>query len=143
MNGVPTGRSSYKILVAEDSAPDVGLVRMALAEQNVDCDLVVIADGARVISYIETIDSDPQHPPLDLVLLDMHLPKHGGDDILTSLRATERYAQTPVIVMTASDSPEDHANAERHAALHYFRKPLNLAEFMQLGVIVKEILESR
>jgi len=132
--------SAFKILVAEDSAPDVGLVRMALAEQNVDCDLEVIGDGAKVLSYFDKIDRDPAHPPLDLVLLDMHLPKHDGEDILRKLRSTERYSQTPVIVMTASDSPVDYANAERHAAMHYFRKPLNFAEFMELGVIVKNIL---
>jgi DNA-binding response OmpR family regulator len=80
---------------------------------------------------------------MDLLLLDMHLPKRGGEDILKCLRSTERYAQTPVIVMTASDAPSDHHMAEEHAALHYFRKPANLAEFMELGVIARGVLSGQ
>jgi CheY-like chemotaxis protein len=70
----------------------------------------------------------------------MHLPKHDGEDILRCLRSTERSARTPVVVMTSSDAPADHERAERHAALHYFRKPSDLEEFMSLGDIVRETL---
>ena len=47
-------------------------------------------------------------PGPDLLLLDMHLPKYNGEEILKCLRSTERYAQIPVVVMTSSDAPADH-----------------------------------
>ena len=67
----------------------------------------------------------------------MHLPKHDGEDILKTLRSMERCARTPVIVMTIVGFAFDRRRRERHAALHYFRKPSSLSEFMRLGGIVK------
>src|SRR5262245_15437082 len=111
----------FQILVAEDNAADVTLVREALIEHHLDCAMHVVRDGAQVIEFLETLDkkANPQH--LDLVLLDMHLPGRDGEDILKTLRATEHFAQTPVIIMTASVHPRDIAAAEKHAALHYFQ----------------------
>jgi CheY-like chemotaxis protein len=128
----------YQILLAEDSDADIGLVRIALRAQSLQHVLLVATDGEKAISLIE--QADREGPGLDLLLLDMHLPKYNGEEILKRLRATERSAQTPVVVMTSSDTRQDHDLAEKHAAPVYFRKPSRLDEFMQLGVIVRDIL---
>ncbi|HLG98635.1 MAG TPA: response regulator [Bryobacteraceae bacterium] len=130
----------YHILLAEDSPADVGIVRLALRDQNLDHVLYVARDGEEAIAFIENADSDAKAPGPDLLLLDMHLPRYNGEQILERLRSTERYAQTPVVVMTSSLAPEDQARAQKHAALFYFRKPSRLDEFVQLGVIVRDIL---
>ena len=57
------------------------------------------------------------------------------------LRASERCGQTAVVILTSSDSPHDVQNATRYAALHYFRKPSSLDQFLALGDIVKGIIE--
>jgi CheY-like chemotaxis protein len=130
----------YHILLAEDSAADVTIVRLALRDQNLDHVLHVARDGEEAISFIEKADSDSRAPGPDLLLLDMHLPRYNGEQILQRLRSTERYAQTPVVVMSSSAAPEDQDSAQKHAALFYFRKPSRLEEFIQLGVIVRDIL---
>ena len=133
----------YHILLAEDSAADVGIVRIALRDENLDHVLYVARDGEEAIAFIEKADNDAKVPGPDLLLLDMHLPKYDGEAVLKRLRSTERYAQIPVVVMTSSDAPQDHDRAQRHAALFYFRKPSRLEEFIQLGVIVREILTGK
>jgi CheY-like chemotaxis protein len=138
-----TGTSHLQILLAEDNAADIMLVREALKEQHLDCTLHVISDGAEAIAFLERLDRDPKAHGLDLLLLDMHLPKCDGEDILKRLRSTELNAQTPVIVMTASASPRDRVTAEKHAAMHYFNKPSDLSEFMKLGLLVREILTNK
>ena len=134
-----TGRRPYQILVAEDCEADIYLIRIALDGQELDYELRVADDGARAIHLIDAIDRNSETPALDLMLLDMHLPRHDGHDVLRYLRSTERCAQTPVIVMTASDAEQDREAAQRHAAFH-FRKSSELAEFMQLGVLASDIL---
>ena len=129
-----------EIILAEDNAADVVLVREALKEHHVDCVLHVIRDGAEAITFIENLDADPKAPPLDLLLLDMHLPKREGQDVLRRLRTSRRYAQTPVLIMTSLESTLIADNVLRHAALSYFRKPSTLDEFMQLGAIVQRLL---
>ena len=131
----------FHILLAEDSAADVGIVRIALRDQGLDHVLHVARDGEEAINFIEKADNDGKVPGPDLLLLDMHLPKYNGEQVLQCLRSTERYAQIPVVVMTSSDAPADHERAQKHAALFYFRKPSRLEEFIQLGVIVRDILQ--
>jgi CheY-like chemotaxis protein len=133
--------SSRYILLAEDNPADVLLVREALEDRAVNCDLHVISDGDQVVKFFERIDSDRALHCPHLVLLDLHLPKRDGGEILKSIRASERCGQTPVVILTASESPRDEANATRHAALHYFRKPASLEQFMQLGDVVNDIIE--
>jgi CheY-like chemotaxis protein len=137
---MPTEARPFQILLAEDSAADVSLVRIALLDNGLNHVLHVARDGAEAIAFIEKADSDRTAPGPDLLLLDMHLPKYNGEEILKRLRSTELYAETPVVVMTSSDAPQDRERAQRHAARCYFHKPSRLDEFMRLGVIVRDIL---
>ena len=138
-----TETRAYQILLAEDSAADVSIVRMALRVQGLDHILHVARDGEEAINFIQKADKDRKAPGPDLLLLDMHLPKYNGEEILKCLRSTERYAQIPVVVMTSSDAPADHDRAQKHAAMFYFRKPSRLDEFIQLGIIVRDILTGK
>jgi CheY-like chemotaxis protein len=136
-----TDSPGFQIVLAEDNPADVTVVRMALREAGVDCALSVLRDGEEALAFLDAIDANPKKMPvIDLLLLDLHLPKRDGKDILKRLRSTENYAQTPVIVTTASGAPQDHDQAEKHAALYYFQKPSTFAEFMQLGHIVRDFL---
>jgi CheY-like chemotaxis protein len=138
----PNDFSDY-ILLAEDNPADVQLVREALEDRAVSCRLHVVADGDQAIKFIERVDRDSRLGPPKLLLLDLHLPRHDGEAILRHLRASERSGQTPVVILTSSDSPRDREKAAANAALHYFRKPSTLEQFLQLGDIVTNILDPK
>jgi CheY-like chemotaxis protein len=129
------------IVLAEDNPADVHLVRVALRQHAVDCQLRVITDGEEVLSFIRDLDLDLNVPCPDLLLLDIYLPKRDGNEVLKHLRSSERCSKTPVVIFTSSDAPADHKSAQDHAAIHYFRKPMSLDQFMHLGQIVKEALK--
>ncbi len=130
----------YHVLVAEDNPADVGLVREAFATHHVACALHVVSDGAQAIAFINRLDASPGAAQLDLVLLDMYLPKHDGEEILGCLRSTQKYARVPVILMTGADYAVVERKAGKPAGLSYFRKPSSLDEFLQLGLLVRRIL---
>ena len=132
--------STCKIILAEDNPADVGLVRYALREHGVDCELRVISDGEEVVTLIDGLDLDSRLPCPDLLLLDLHLPKRDGNEILRHLRASERCGRTPVVILTSSDTSWDRQRADTHAAIHYFQKSSSLEEFMRLGKIVREVI---
>ena len=133
----------FEILLAEDSPGDAELVREALKQHYVHCSLHIVSDGARAIEFINNIDVDPKAPPLDLLLLDLCLPIRDGDDVLTRLRSSERHAHTPVIVMTGLSSSAVRERTTRHHAVLYFEKPSTLEEFLQLGSMIRQVLEPR
>jgi len=132
---------SCYILLAEDNPADVQLVREALQDRSVACDLHVVRDGEQAVAFLDQLDANSKLDCPSLLLLDLHLPKRDGAAIMRRLRASARCGQTAVVVLTSSDSPHDMENAERHAALHYFRKPSSLEQFLTLGDIIKGIID--
>ena len=134
-------RRPFEILLAEDNAADAELVREALKEYHLNCSLRVISDGAQAIEFIDRMDKDPNAPPLDLLLLDIHLPKCEGGEVLKRLRSTERYSGTPAIIITGLSSRCVQEAAMRDNVIMCFEKPSTLEEFMQLGSIVRQVLE--
>jgi CheY-like chemotaxis protein len=134
-------RQPFEILIAEDNPADVALVREALKTNNIDCVLHVLTDGEKALARIDSLDSDPKMPQVDLLILDMHLPKHDGEAVLQRLRSTRHYARTPVIVMTSLSSPAFEQKAGKDAAMLCFPKPSTVDELLELGLVVRNVLD--
>ena len=52
--------TKLKLLLVEDNPADVFLVREALREESLDCDLEVVDDGEQAIQFFERVDSGGQ-----------------------------------------------------------------------------------
>lgn len=130
----------FQIVVAEDNPADVALVREALASHRVPCVLHVMRDGEQALKHIEQLDQNPAESNLDLVLLDMHLPRYDGEAVLARLRRSQYFAQTPVIVMTSVIAGVLQKWTSTEAPLIYFEKPSSLDEYLQLGQLVLDLL---
>jgi len=130
-----------QIVLAEDNPADVGLVTEALREHQIPHELRVISDGEEALAFIDLLNQDSKLPCPDVLLLDLHLPKHDGGEILKHLQASERCGRTPVVVLTSSDAVWDRQVGDPDRGVRYFRKPASLGQFMQLGRIVKEVID--
>jgi chemotaxis family two-component system response regulator Rcp1 len=122
---------NMRILLAEDNPADVYLIEEALRENGVAFDMVVAEDGEQAMTLL----ADPERK-LDVVLLDLNMPKRGGSEVLQQLQGSH----LPVIVLTSSDSPADKMQAMRLGATHYIRKPTGLDDFLAIGATIKEIV---
>jgi CheY-like chemotaxis protein len=128
-----------EVLLADDNPSDVYLIREALREHAVDCDLRVAGDGRDAMDIISGENADVNLDSLSLIILDLNLPRHDGIEILQRLRESPDL-NIPVVVLTSSDSPRDRLMATQLGAARYLRKPSNLNEFLELGAIFKELL---
>jgi len=131
------------ILLAEDSEADVYLARLALRDYGLNQNIHVISDGEEALLFIDRLENEPGFPSLALMLLDLHLPKRDGLEVLARLRAGSRGRQIPVIVLTSSESPEIRATAEAYERVHFFKKASSVLEFMRLGAISRDIMSQR
>lgn len=131
---------TFEVILAEDNPADAELVRRALRQHEVNCVLHVIRDGADAIQKIQDLDTDPKAPTIDVLILDMHLPRCDGEEILTSLRSTAYASKTPVIVLAGADLKMIREQREGFPALIFFEKPSELDEFMKLGALVRSVL---
>jgi CheY-like chemotaxis protein len=131
--------SKYTIVLAEDSPADIFLVRRALAHGGLDYQLHVVEDAGSTASLLSRMGRDFPFP--DILLIDLNLPKTDGTDLIKMFREHPDCSRTPVIVVTSSDSPKDRSRTAEIGIRGYFRKPSDLAEFMLLGTLVRDILE--
>jgi DNA-binding response OmpR family regulator len=128
------------VLLVEDNPADANLVEEALAEENLECDLSIMRNGAQAIEFIERLDSGSSHAFPDLVLLDLNLPKVSGEAVLERVRSSPKFGTAKVFIISSSDAPTDRERVMRLGATDYFRKPSNLVEFMELGPRVRAML---
>lgn len=128
-----------QILLAEDNEADVYLVRQALSEHSVDHQLYVVNDGYEALKFVSTLGISNPVARLDLLLLDLNLPKVDGADVLREFRRNPHCANTPVVIVSSSRTERDHARMHGLAISHYFQKPADLDEFMRLGAVVLQV----
>ena len=139
----PVRPKPLRIFLAEDNPGDVMLIREALREHQIEHELLHVSDGSAAKAYLESLGNLPAEERPDLLLFDLNLPKCDGDQLLALFRADRRFADTPVIIVTSSNAPRDRERAVELGASRYFRKPSDLNEYLQLGVIVRDVIESR
>ncbi len=130
-----------RILLIEDNPADVFLIKEALTTHGIIFHLEWLSDGEQAAMHIERFKagSNPPH----VILLDLNLPKMGGKEVLGRIRRHPQLFQTPVAILTSSDSPDDRAETARLGASTYIRKPPTLDAFMAVGGQIRQLLERK
>ena len=127
-------------MLAEDNLPDAILVREAIKMENLPLEVHIAPDGERAIELLVNAETDPDAPCPDVLLLDINLPRIDGFEVLRRVRASGKFKDVPVIVITSSDSPADRSEAARLGA-RYFQKPVTYDEFVMIGPLLRQFLE--
>jgi CheY-like chemotaxis protein len=128
----------FRILLAEDNPGDVLLFQETMKGRNLPCEIVVAEDGHKAIALLTAANAASARP--DLIVLDVNLPKHNGDDVLRAIRDQDSLAHIPVIMLTSSASPADKAAATKLGANLYIQKSSDLEELLEVGKVVEGIL---
>jgi len=107
-----------RILVVEDEADLAGALKKALEEEGMACD--VAPDGT-------TGQFNAENWEYDAIILDLMLPGVSGWDLLKRLRKRKA---TPVLILTARDTPPDKVRGLDSGADDYLTKPFQLDELL-------------
>jgi CheY-like chemotaxis protein len=130
-----------KVLIVEDNPGDVVLVREALKQAKVLFELTVQDDGEAMLQLIEALEQRGGPFP-DIVLLDLNLPRIGGMQLLERMRGSAPWKGVPVVIASSAGSLNDRRAAAALGVSGYFRKPADLEEFMEIGHIVRRIVDA-
>jgi CheY-like chemotaxis protein len=133
----------YLIVIIEDNPADVFLIQDALTVNDISAKVLVVRDGEEAIRLVSWVDSDDSAPLPELFLLDLNIPTKNGEEVLAHIRNSRRSRDTPVVIITSSDSPKDRAKTSALGADWYFRKPSDYDAFIKVGEDVKEVLNGR
>jgi len=114
-----------KILVVDDSTPIRSFLRQMLLEM--EHQVIEAKDGKEALERLKT------DPDVGLVLLDWNMPEMDGMDVLNVLRAKEKPAGRPRVVIVSTECDlEKIVQAMKQGADEYIMKPFT-----------KEILEEK
>lgn len=77
-------------------------------------------------------------PRVDMVVLDLVLPRHGGLEVISWARGKERHRELPIMVLTAEDSGDIKATCLQMGASDYLVKPFDPVELAaRIGLLMK------
>ena len=107
------------ILLVEDEIRVASFLKRGLKEENYTVD--VASDGEQALFIAQTNE-------LDLIVLDLLIPKKNGLEVLKALRANR--ISTPVLILTAKDEPKDKVLGLDAGADDYLTKPFEFEEFL-------------
>lgn len=129
------------ILIVEDNPADAFLTRMALERRGRGFRITVVDDGGPAIAFLNRDPPYRDAPGVELVVLDLNLPRVDGISVLRWIRANSETHSLPVFVL--SSSPADALGAAAEAATRYLEKPGTLDEYMKIGEILSDYLDGR
>jgi two-component system response regulator len=118
----------------------VDLLRLALKTAGIDCELTVLDDGGEAMALVRRQGKYADLAPPDLAILDLNVPKNDGIEIIQSMRASDLYRDTQVVVLSSSSSPRDYAKLEKFHIARYITKPPDLDEFLDIGTQIKQLV---
>src|SRR5438105_14985869 len=112
-----------KVLVVDDSKLLHRMFEMMLRQYP----LVHAYDGR------EALDRLPEHTDVDLILLDINMPRMNGLEFLAAVKSDAELARIPVVIITTEGTEDDTQRGMKAGAAAYVKKPFRNEEL--LGVI--------
>jgi two-component system, response regulator len=126
-------RREVNVLLVEDNPDHAELSLRALEDGNLLNKIFWVKDGEEALDFLyrRGRHADATRTPRpELVLLDIHLPKVDGHEVLRRIKADEGLRSIPVVMMTTSEREDEICQSYRAGANSFVSKPVRFADFV-------------
>jgi CheY-like chemotaxis protein len=114
------------ILVVDDQRADQLLAEYAISDYNANAQIYKAFDGEEALEVLS------QQPEIELILLDINMPRMNGHDFLKQY-ATRWQHSSVVVMLTSSDQKADREKCEQYEqVIAYLSKPLEAVDIKNL-----------
>lgn len=117
------------VLLVEDSEADVELTELSIQQTGRAVDLRVVSDGEQCMAFLRKEGQFRDAPTPQLVLLDLHMPRMNGLEVLAAVHDDASLRHVPIVVLTTSDNRADVKAAYVGCCSGYVVKPMGFSEF--------------
>ena len=126
--------NSVDILLIDDNNDDAELVMRELKKFNMANNLLHLKDGEEALAFLfgtgNFKDRDNKKSP-KLILMDIHMPKLNGIEVLEKIKADPMTRSIPVVMLTSSKEDPDIKKCYQLGANSYIVKPVNFTRFTE------------
>ncbi len=119
-----------EVLLVEDDPGDELMTREAFETNMIGNTLHVAHDGEEALDFLYRRGSHADAPRVDLILLDLNLPKYDGRQVLEQIKSDPDLTHVPVVILTTSSSEEDILRSYKLHANAYVTKPVDVNQFI-------------
>ena len=126
------------ILLVEDDPGDVELTKEGLQEAKMLVNLHVVDDGEKALKFLRKEAPYGEAVRPDIILLDLNMPRKGGQETLAEIKGDPILRAIPVVVLTTSEAESDIAQCYDLGANCYITKPISFAAFTKVVSMIEE-----
>ncbi len=126
---------SVPILLAEDDANDIFLMRRAFDTAGIPNPLYMVNNGQEAVDYLAgtgTYAHRAKFPLPRLLLMDLKMPLLDGFDVLKWIRSEKQFDLLPVVVLTSSRLQRDVDRSREFGVFDYRVKPHAFEDLVRL-----------
>ena len=121
------------VLLVEDNSHEAELTMMELKKHRFTNNIFHVKDGEEALEFIFGVEKFEEtrnilHPP-KLILLDIHMPKVNGIEVLEAIKTDDRTRSIPVVMLTSSREDPDIRRCYALGVNSYIVKPVNFNGF--------------
>ena len=110
-----------RILLVDDNGTNLKLLTKLVGKLE-SCEALAFASPDAVLSALPELD-------FDIAIIDYQMPVYNGVELFTEIVRFEKYAQVPVIFVTADKDMTTRMAALNAGAIDFLTKPINPVEF--------------
>lgn len=119
------------ILHVEDNLADIVLFREALRSLSLSVELSVATNGEDALRMLHRESPAASGSPVELILLDLNLPRKSGFEVLAALQHDPERQFIPVVVFSSTAHPNEVNRCYELGANAYMVKPLTLEAYVR------------
>jgi two-component system response regulator len=127
--------TAVDVLLVDDNLDDAELTIWELKRHHMSNNLVHVRDGEEALELLfatgKYANERDNHSLPKIILLDLHMPKVNGMEVLKNIKSDERTREIPVVILTSSNQHPDIRTCFDLGANSYIVKPLNFERFSE------------
>ncbi len=126
------------VLIVDDSESDIILLKGLFASKDPELIVRTAMNEQEFTRMIQHRGSRALIPNVDIVVLDLNMPKDDGVAVLKKLKSDPDLRTIPVIVFSGSESQDDVKRAYELGANSYLVKPVSYDELSKVVGLIDD-----
>lgn len=123
--------------MADDDADDRYFIHQALQEADPSVTIIEAEDGQCLLNLLQNGTHELASQPINLILLDMNMPRCNGLETLIALKANPALRHIPTVMISTSAQPDQVATAYQNGINSYIKKPMSTLDLTNIAKALK------